>query len=266
MSAFSLKIIALAAMLIDHVGAVFPGAPFEFRLIGRLTFPIFVYLIAEGFRHTRSPEKFLLRLLAFAIISEPFYDWSMNRAHNIRYGLSPWHVDFLSRTNVFYTLLLGGLSIFVFRYVYNAFTQGINSGINPEASTAQRREAYLAVGAVTALFTLGFMWVADALGTDFGGFGVLFILLMYVVKPAPKWLRLTVMATMCVLLHRWVFQGLWHGTPLPDGFYWFFPATLLSVLLVALYSGKRGPSLKWLFYISYPAHLAILAVLAWVLL
>jgi len=256
MSAFALKIIALVAMIIDHIGAVFPEyAPFEFRLIGRLTFPIFVYLIAEGFRHTRSPKKFLVRLLAFAIISEPFYDWAISRTHNIQQGLSPWHVDFISRTNIFYTLFFGGLAIFAFHQVYDASFQGITE----ESSQKERREAYISTGAIAALLTLGFMWIANALGTDYGGYGVLFILLMYVVK--PKGPRLIVLIGMCVLQHRWMFPYIWEGSLLTR-FYWFFPATLLAVPLIALYNGKRGPSLKWLFYVAYPVHLAILAVAA----
>ena len=75
MSAFVLKIIALAAMFTDHLYIVFPDVfPFWFRGVGRLAFPIFVYLLADGFRHTKKPERFLMRLLAFAFIAEIPYD------------------------------------------------------------------------------------------------------------------------------------------------------------------------------------------------
>ena len=64
MTAFTLKIIALLAMLIDNMAVVFPDYfPFWFRCIGRLAWPIFAYLIAEGFRNTKAPDKFLLRLI-----------------------------------------------------------------------------------------------------------------------------------------------------------------------------------------------------------
>ena len=255
MTAFTLKIIALVAMLIDHTGAVFPEyAPFEFRLIGRLTFPIFVYLIAEGFRYTRSPKKFLARLLAFAIISEPFYDWAINRTHNIRHDLSPWHIDFFSRTNIFYTLFLGGLAIFAFQQMHKTLPQV------EESSPKERKEAYVFVGIVTALATLGLMLLADVLGTDYGGYGVLFILLMYLIK--PKGPRLAVSAAMSILQHRWMFPYILSGA-LETRFYWFFPATLLAIPLIALYNSKRGPSMKWLFYIAYPAHLGVLAIIAY---
>ena len=83
MTAFTLKIIALLSMLVDHIGVTFPEAtPFGFRAVGRLAFPIFVYLLAEGFRHTKAPEKFLMRLFIFAIISEIPYDIVMGNAIN----------------------------------------------------------------------------------------------------------------------------------------------------------------------------------------
>jgi len=253
MTAFTLKMIALIAMVIDHVGGVFPDQTFfEFRLIGRLTFPIFVYLIAEGFRHTKSPEKFLLRLFAFALISEIPYDWAVNRADNIQNGLSPWHVDFLSQTNIFYTLFLGGLAIVFFQYIHKSLTQNIED--------RNKITVYLSIGLITAIATLGIMWQAESLGTDYGGYGVLFILLMYVIK--PKWPRIAVFAIMNVLQHRWMYEWFVSEHTLPLRYYWLIPATLATVPLILLYNGKRGRSLKWLFYAAYPVHLVILAVIA----
>ena len=71
---FSLKIIAIAAMAVDHVGAViFPDA-FWMRGIGRITFPVMAFLISEGFFHTRNPKRYILRLAAFGVLSQlPYY-------------------------------------------------------------------------------------------------------------------------------------------------------------------------------------------------
>ena len=103
MTAFTLKIIALTAMFIDHIAVVFPDTvPLWFRAIGRLAFPIFAYLLAEGFRHTRSKEKLLMRLLAFAAISEIPYDLVMGNT-----------INSATNTNIFYTLFLGGVAIWL---------------------------------------------------------------------------------------------------------------------------------------------------------
>ena len=271
MSAFVLKIIALAAMLVDHVGAVFPNhTSLYFRVVGRLTFPIFVYLIAEGFRHTRNGKKYLLRLFIFAIIAEFPFDWAIMRAQNIRRGHSPWHVDLLNNTNIFYTLFLGGMAIFAFQLLSKALSEHVAPHITSWLTSKLGKYSPItgnligamsfAIIVISALPTLGFMWIAEFLSTDYGGYGVLFILLMYVIK--PKWLMLIVFAIMNVFQHRALFPLIQQRVDMHLAFYLFIPATLLTVPLIALYNGKRGPSLKWFFYVAYPAHLMVLAILA----
>ena len=101
MTAFVLKLIASACMLIDHIGAVFPTAsPTAFRFIGRIAFPVYAYLVAQGCKHTKNINKYLLRLGIFALISEIPFDLAF-------YGRFSWATGFLRDTNVFYTLFLG---------------------------------------------------------------------------------------------------------------------------------------------------------------
>jgi len=271
MNAFKLKVIALAAMVIDHIGGAFPQyTPLEFRVIGRLTFPIFVYLLAEGFRHTRSPHKFLLRLLAFAIISEPFYDWALTRARNtsIDYGL--WQVDFLNYTNIFFTLFLGGCAIVVFKWLNNVLRQRFLDDFTKWEPLVyglhMQPPGHLLIAIIAALPTAGFMWVAWWMGADYTGYGVLFIFLMYVVK-SPKWLMLAVFAVMNIWQHVGLFEFFaraWAGEiSLPLAWYLMIPVTLLTVPMVALYNGKRGPGIKWLFYAAYPVHLGVIAAVVY---
>lgn len=61
-------------MLIDHTAVVF-GLPMWLRVIGRLAFPIYCFLITEGIAHTGSPGRYFLRLGIMAVISEPIYDF-----------------------------------------------------------------------------------------------------------------------------------------------------------------------------------------------
>lgn len=62
MNIFTIKIIALILMLMDHIGEFFPDSPIWFRWLGRLAAPLFFYALAVGFRHTRNRKKYLLRL------------------------------------------------------------------------------------------------------------------------------------------------------------------------------------------------------------
>ena len=75
--ASTLKLLAIVAMTVDHISLTFVPQDswlhYIMRLFGRLTAPIMAFFIAEGFQHTRSRKKYLLRLAAFGLISQPFY-------------------------------------------------------------------------------------------------------------------------------------------------------------------------------------------------
>ncbi len=106
MSGFLLKLLALVPMLIDHTGHVlFPGVMWM-RYIGRLAFPIYCFLLVEGFLHTRDLRKYMGRLAVFAVISEIPFDLAI-------YGefFEPAH------QNVFITLLFGLMAISIMSIV-----------------------------------------------------------------------------------------------------------------------------------------------------
>ena len=86
----TLKIIACVTMLIDHVGATvvesqFLVTPsdgiyylyFAMRIIGRVAFPIYCFLLAEGAHYTHDPRKYALRLFIGALLSEPGFDFAL---------------------------------------------------------------------------------------------------------------------------------------------------------------------------------------------
>lgn len=68
-----LKIIALIAMTLDHIGKMLLPGFIILQIIGRLAFPIFAYMIAEGCRYTKNRKKYFLTMLVAAIISQFFY-------------------------------------------------------------------------------------------------------------------------------------------------------------------------------------------------
>jgi hypothetical protein len=70
---FHIKLLAATFMVIDHVGVVFFPDVLAFRMVGRLSFPLFAWLLAQGEQHTRNVERYLFRLLVIGIISQPLY-------------------------------------------------------------------------------------------------------------------------------------------------------------------------------------------------
>lgn len=74
MTSFALKLLAIVFMVVDHLGYYFFPDIQEFRIIGRLSFPLFAWMIANGFIHTHNPKSYLTRLVLFAFISQIPYN------------------------------------------------------------------------------------------------------------------------------------------------------------------------------------------------
>lgn len=89
-----LKILAIVLMIIDHTGFAFFPQYKILRIIGRLSFPIFAYMIARGYQHTKDVDRYALRLFIFGLFSQ-----------------IPFILLFKSGLNIFFTLLMGLLAI-----------------------------------------------------------------------------------------------------------------------------------------------------------
>lgn len=238
-----LKWVAIAAMLIDHTAAVMGGLfPFSWydpmRDVGRMAFPIFAYGIAQGCVYTHSARRYLGRLLLFALISEVPYQLALEQPLPPRFAT----------TNVFFTLFAGAACCQIVKF----------------CKSKGRRWAWAAVVPVGAIVLL-----CEMQHTDYGGFGVLCVLLPYLFwesKPA----RLIALGSVVALIYIVVshFQGF--GMPL----YWIYAPenvgsmvretlfALAGVGLIALYNGQPGSKKgKWAFYVFYPAHLLALWML-----
>lgn len=118
LSGSALKTIAILTMLTDHIGFHVVGplctenaslSPLYdvLRTIGRIAFPIYCFLLTEGFTHTRDRKKYGINLLAFALISE--LPWNLVHAGDIIYPAQ----------NVFFTLFLGYLGMCAIEYLEN---------------------------------------------------------------------------------------------------------------------------------------------------
>lgn len=87
-------------MLIDHIGVLFFPGELLWRIVGRISFPLFALLIAEGFEKTSNVRNYLFRLLAFAAISQIPYSLFLETANATA-----------DKLNIFFTLSAGLLSL-----------------------------------------------------------------------------------------------------------------------------------------------------------
>ncbi len=259
---FTLKMIAVITMFIDHFAAsvleraivvgnigfindrrsMWVVIYYIMRCIGRMAFPIYIYLLVEGFMHTRSVAKYALRLFVFALISELPFDFALfyNGYWNDNYDGSHFITHFFgysAHQNVFFTLLIGLLMIWAMEAVRKGFME-------KENDEGGKGFAFLLLRMfLQFVFFIAAMVIAYILRCDYGMAGVVAIGLMYLFRDhriagfALSILALTFMAGQIEAL------------------------SLLMLIPVYFYNGERGKQAKYFFYGFYPVHLALLALL-----
>ena len=222
-----LKSLAMIFMLLDHMWAtIIPGNQWMTN-VGRLAFPIFAFLIVEGFTHTSDLNKYIKRLFVFALISEiPF---------NLIYTGS-WVFPF--HQNIMFTLLLGLLCI-----------SEIDK-IKKNKELKIRTKSFLKIILFLLISVIGFV--------DYGITGVLTIIIFYIFKDFKlAWLGQLISL---ILLYVVFFKGQSVVINILD-FEYFLPIQsigVLSLIPIWLYNGKKGKKnkiLQYLFYWFYPMHM-----------
>ncbi len=216
-----LKIVAMLSMLADHAGkALFPEL-LILQLFGRIAFPLFAYMIAEGCRYTRSRVRYFLGIFLLGAACQCVYFVTM-------------------RSLYLGVLITFSLSIAII-FSLDAYLA------RKSTARALLLEGVLLLALLLTLIAPHFL-AKQGFALDYGIYGVFFPIAVYYAKSKND--RLVFVASL--LLLRGMFIG---------GKHW---AALLALPLLFLYNGKRGKyRLKYLFYIFYPAHLAIIQLLAW---
>ena len=254
MSFFALKLAALVSMLWDHLTYVwpltmtlqmvlFPNAadtvPFLLVIqrctdyIGRIAAPIFLFSIANGYRHTRNCKRYALRLFVFACLAE-----------------YPYYLLFGFHGNILFTLLLGLLTLRLMDW-----------GSDKRAGLGELMAVSVAIAAQALNLPEG------------GGKYILFILVFYwtenwpIRKKALLWLVLMPLSRyrlVWMLFSEQLFTDRWFHVLCVNAV-----GPLLGVAFTFFYNGKKGrtfPGDKYLWYIFYPAHLLLLGLVQKVLL
>lgn len=216
LNAAALKWIAIFSMTVDHIGAVLLPYTGDFRLIelyrnvGRLAFPIFAFLLVEGYRHTSNKRKYLAYLIAFACISEIPFD--------LAFAAQIFEPEY---QNIFFTLALSLVAIWA--------ADNIN--------TKTTHITWL----LRILCVTTFAVISQLLGADYGIWGPFVVFLFYLAHTRVTTILAAIGAactqyTMPGIFLAPVFIGLYNGQRGRQNkwfFYIFYPAHLLVLHFIA---------------------------------
>ncbi len=218
MNGNQLKIIAMLAMLSDHVGRGLLPQYGLLTAIGRLAFPIFAYMIAEGCRHTRSRARYLIMIAAVGVACQAVYFAATGSMY----------------MNILITFSLSVMTI----YAIDAFLK-----CRSLQSTLTMAITLAGVAAVTIILP---EVIGGDFAVDYGFFGVLLPPAVYFAK--TKEAKLVMAAGVLAALSHNMGGNQW--------------CAFFAIPLLMLYNGERGrKSMKYLFYIFYPVHLAVIYLL-----
>ncbi|MDO4490648.1 MAG: TraX family protein [Lachnospiraceae bacterium] len=234
-----LKLLACLSMLTDHTALVFGfSGPAEFicrHLIGRLAFPVFAFLLVQGFLHTGNSKRYFQNLFLFALLSELPYDLALFCGANSRETasfsgflqlLDPKLLSgFFTHQNTLFTLSLGLLMLLAIK--------------KTEALLLRRASAYDRISLARLLVILLFGSLSQRLGLDYGFMGMACIGAMYCFRGSRK--QAAFWGCICLQLD-----------------FFSMPGAFLSLIPLSLYNGERGRGRKYFFYLFYPLHLLLL--------
>ncbi len=235
-----LKWLAIVTMAIDHVGAGIVEYALQYgsvnnsdslynfdmvlRSIGRLAFPLFIFLLAEGFHYTHSRKSYLIRLGIFSLVSDIPFDLALCLPDSeIRQG----HLFSPANQNVFFTLFFGFLCMYLLDEVIHYYAES-------KLGLCILLCAVICAGGCAA----GWFF-----STDYDAAGVAAIIAAYFVRKtgSPVWEMLS------IVLILGIFSS-------PIEF-----IALADVALVSFYHGKEGKKgSRWFFYFFYPCHLMVI--------
>ena len=230
-----LKLIACITMLLDHIGIIFVLERFQnatgadnrillevyetLRIIGRISFPVYCFLLVEGIFHTHDPKRYGFRLLICAVLAEMPYDLAF-------YGMVSW-----KKQSVMVTLLLGLLMMEVMKRCPHLLQR--------------------------LLVIIPFAYLAQQLHTDYGAKGILVIALFALTRKMPHKMLLHFLGIWCIFSVNDILAQNWQklfSVAIQD---WATLAAI-PIALYDGRKATKNKLVQWAFYLFYPAHLLAL--------
>ena len=233
LSSNAIKIIAAITMFIDHLGfMLFPQVRI-LRIIGRLSMPLFAYMIAQGCRYTKNKLKHFLTIFSLAVVLQVvYYVYSREMKLSILFTFS------------FSILLIYALQYF------------------KETLFDKDKKVYykILIGIVAVFAVLVVRYICKNVRVDYGFRGCLLPVFAALFHPTKN---TNVKLLDCLDTHPVHLSAFAVGLIyLVMGSSQIQTYSLLSLVILLFYSGERGKlNMKYFFYVFYPAHLLLLEIL-----
>ena len=232
MSYFIIKIIAITTMLIDHIGFILLDNNIYCRLIGRIAFPLFCFLLVNGFHHTSNKTQYLIRMLSFSFISELFFDFSCFNK-----------ID-LSHQNIFFTLSFGLITIIT--------TEKYKEYISERLQYAKDSLIYKFIMIIGIVWLVGFFMACNhTLCADYGWFGIILIYSIHLFY--GNTFKNNLLVSLAIIIVNII------NFIISNNFIELF--SIFSIIFILLFKNKKvkvPKCIKLFCYIFYPLHLLIL--------
>lgn len=233
-TSFSLHIMAMLFMLCDHLwGTIVPGADW-LTCVGRVSFPIFAFMIVEGYFHTKNLSKYVNRLFVFAVLSEIPFNLAMGS-----------RLFYPIHQNVLWTFLI---SIGLIQW--NESVKG----------TQLWKRAAVGIASVCLGYVIGLLTFVD-----FYHVGILTVLVFYFFKEKKWWCYLGQLLCLCYInfemLGGFGYEVILFGE---TQFIARQGLAVLALIPIWLYRGRQGyhsKAMQYFYYAFYPLHLLILGVI-----
>lgn len=238
-----MKFIAALCMLIDHIGLIFFPSDIRWRIIGRLAMPIFAYGIARGAFYTTSLKRYMKKMLLFSFVSQiPF-----------------WGMHYLDSGEAFFDLHLNiGFTFWIALWCIDCLQMAgivpLQFKTNQIVQNTERQALSRGRKAMTIIVVLISIVLADIVGCDYGSYGVIIVLMGYMLQ--LKGGSLVHMALFYLVLTA-LFFG--QNTSL---------CLLQSIGVMSysiIYGARHIVEKRWsrFFYWFYPLHMALIVMIRW---
>lgn len=226
-NSFSLKILAMFFMLLDHIWGTQRNIPLAFTCIGRLAFPIFAFQLVVGYFHTKDYKKYLKRLLLFGLISELPFNYMISGS---------WFYPF--HQNVMFTLALGLMLI---------------KGLDSDTLPMPKRCLLIISSVILSVFGM----------PDYGLHGLMLISVFYFAAKTGKHYKYIIELIGMVAINIYMAEGML--IPIGNINFPVQGFAVFSLIFIWLYNGEKGRSgqfAQMAVYWFYPVHMLVLYLFA----